>query len=75
MQPYKKQRIENQTMAKSLHTFKNNCKKERKEPPQKKDCDRVCAHIWEEDDIDFMSGWTEKSMSITYCIVCYETKK
>jgi len=54
-----------------LHT---SCKKERKESTTRV-CQRVCQHVWKEDDIDFMSGWTEKSMCITYCFICYETKK
>jgi hypothetical protein len=69
MHPNKKRRVENQNIAKSLSPSTNTCKKESKEPH------RDCDHIWEEDDIDFISGWTEKSMSITYCIVCYKTKK
>jgi len=62
MQPYKKRRVE------SLNTSIKRLKEPAIKPV-------VCEHIWEEDEIDFMSGWTEKSMSITYCILCYKTKK
>ena len=69
MYPRKKRRLD------TLYPSKNDCKKGYKATKEPNKNDRVCVHIWKEDDIDFMSGWTEKSMSIVYCIECYETKK
>ena len=58
-------------MDPSLSSFKKRCKKELKETKIKEEC----KHIWEEDEIDIMSGWAEKSQSICYCILCFQTKK
>ena len=60
-------------MDPSLSSFKKRCKKELKETEFIKETE--CKHIWEEDEIDIMSGWAEKSQSICYCMLCFKTRK